>query len=244
MTDPRAQRVHLVVALSVALALTSVGCGVTHLQSARTTPAGETRTTVGATLIRNDLRDQFAFSDVPIELMVRHGVTPRTDFGVRLFFGLGALADVKWNLLDPARKTAVAISGGFGAAVDPTANETSNDTTTAVLHLPLTLTVSRDVSSWLTCYGAVGYGTFWIIGRGYRDPSMIYPDRTVTGDGVVNLHAGVELVTSTGRAVLFEYGYLRPVVNDPGDFHSFAANHLFSIAFWTGRGSASPALSR
>jgi hypothetical protein len=225
--DPRAQRVKLVFALSVAVA----GCGVTHLQTARTTPAGETRTTVGATLIRNDLRDQFALTDMPLEVMVRHGVNPRMDFGVRLFFALGAVADVKWNLLDPTRRTAVAISAGFGAAADPEASER----TTTILHAPVTVTVSRDLSPWLAAYGAVGYGTFWILGRGYRDPTMLYPDRTVTGDGLVNLHAGVELSTSTGRAVMFEYGYLRPVVNDPGDFYSFAANHLFSIAFRTGR---------
>jgi hypothetical protein len=163
--------------------------------------------------------------------MVRHGVNPRMDFGVRLFFALGAVADVKWNLLDPTRRTAVAISAGFGAAADPEASER----TTTILHAPVTVTVSRDLSPWLAAYGAVGYGTFWILGRGYRDPTMLYPDRTVTGDGLVNLHAGVELSTSTGRAVMFEYGYLRPVVNDPGDFYSFAANHLFSIAFRTGR---------
>jgi hypothetical protein len=235
VTDPRAQRWKLVFALSAAVA----GCGVTHLQTARTTPAGETRTTVGATLIRNDLRT-FALTDLPVELMIRHGVSPRTDFGVRLFFALGALADVKWSLLDPARKTALAISGGFGAAADP---ETSERTTT-ILHLPVTLTVSRDLTSWLTGYGAVGYGTFWILGRGYRDPTMTYPDRTVTGDGLLNLHVGVELSTSTGRAVMFEYGYLRPIVNDPGDFYAFTTNHLFSIAFRTGRGTGSPVLSR
>ena len=49
------------------------------------------------------------------------------------------------------------------------------------------------------------------------------PDRTVTGDGLVNLHVGVELSTSTGRAVLFEYGHLRPIVNDPGDLYSFTS---------------------
>ncbi len=235
MTDPRAQRLKLVVALSVAVA----GCGVTHLQTARTTPTGETRTTVAATLVRNDLRDNFVLTDLPIDVMVRHGITPRTDFGVRLFFGLGALADLKWNLLDPERKTALAISGGFGAAADPT-----TDNSTAIVHVPLTVTLSRDLSSWLACYGAVGYGTFWIFGHGYRDPTMVYADRTVTGDGLVNLHIGLELTTSTGRAVLFEYGHIRPVVNDPGDLYSFTTSHLFSIAFRTGRGSRSPALSR
>ena len=235
MSHPRAPRASLTVVLAFAVG----GCGVTRLQTARTIPAGETRTTVAATLVRNDLRDQFTLTDLPVDVMVRHGVTPRTDFGVRLFFGFGALADVKWNLLAPERKTALAISGGFGAAADPSSNNG-----TAILHVPVTVTLSRDLSPWLACYGAVGYGTYWIIGNGYRDPTMIYADRTVTGDGLVNLHAGLELSTSTGRAVLFEYGYIRPIVNDPGDLYSFTASHLFSIAFRTGRGSRSPALSR
>ena len=235
MTLPRAPRV----SVTVLLAFAAAGCGVTRLQTARTIPAGETRTTVAATLVRNDLRDDFAVTDVPIDVMVRHGITSRTDLGVRTFFGFGLLTDVKWNLLDPARRTALAISGGFGAAVDPSATNA-----TTILHVPLTVTLSRDLSSWLACYGAVGYGTFWIIGHGDRDPTMIYADRTLTGDGLVDLHVGLELSTSTGRAVLFEYGHIRPIVNDPGDLYSFTTSHLFSIAFRTGRGTGPPALSR
>ena len=106
--------------------------------------------------------------------------------------------------------------------------------------MPVTVTVSRDVTPWLAVYGALGYGTFWILGYGTRDPTMLYPDRTVTGDGLVDLHVGLELSTSTGRAVLFEYGHVRPVVNDPGDLYSFTSSHLFSLAFRTGRGTASP----
>ena len=222
------------------------GCGVTRLQTARTTPAGETRTTVAASLVTNDLRDQVWLNNFPVDVMVRHGVTPQTDFGVRLFFGLGALADLKWNLLRPDRKTALAVSGGFGAAADRTSVDEGGTSsgTTAILHVPLTVTLSRDLTSWLAVYGALGYGTFWIIGYGDRDPMMMYPDRTVTGDGLLSLHAGVELSTSTGRAVMFEYGHVRPVVNDPGDLYSFTSSHLFSIAFRTGRGTSSPALSR
>ena len=99
--DPRAPRVSSTVVLAVAIAS---GCGVTRLQTARTIPAGETRTTVGASLVTNDLRDQVWLSNLPVDVMVRYGVTPQTDFGVRLFFGLGALADVKWNLLRPRTK--------------------------------------------------------------------------------------------------------------------------------------------
>jgi hypothetical protein len=33
---------------------------------------------------------------------------------------------------------------------------------------------------------------------------------------------------SSGRAVLFEYGYMRPVANDPGDPFTFTTSHLSS----------------
>ena len=93
------------------------GCGVTRLQSARTTPRGDTRTTIGASLVHLGDRGFTVHGDipaVPLDIMVRHGATDRVDWGIRLLFGLGLLGDVKWNLLDPARATALSVSAGVG----------------------------------------------------------------------------------------------------------------------------------
>jgi len=220
-----------VIARRLALAFGLVllaGCGVTRLQSARTTPRGHTRTTIGESLVYLGDRG-FKVEGVPaipLDLMVRHGATDRVDWGIRLLFGLGLLGDVKWNLLDPARPTALSVSVGTGAAVD----------SGVVLHVPVTVTASHNVRPWFIPYAAVGYGTYWIIGYGEQMPGVSYAGRSYTGDGLLMLHAGVELTRATGRAFFLEYGVSLPVVNDPGDFYGFATNHFFSIAFRTGRG--------
>ena len=68
-------------------------------------------------------------------------------------------------------------------------------------------------------------------------PGVSYAGRSYTGDGLLMLHAGIELTRATGRAFFLEYSVGLPVVNDPGDFYGFATNHFFSIAFRTGRGN-------
>jgi hypothetical protein len=213
--------------LALACALVA-GCGVTRLQSARTTPRGEIRTTIaGSAVHMGDRGFRIAgIAALPLDIMVRHGATDRVDWGIRLFFGLGLLGDVKWNLLDPARATALAVSAGAGASGDPAAT---------VLHVPLTITASHSVRPWFTPYAAIGYGTYWIFGYGERQPGVTYAGRSGTGDGQLMLHAGIELSRATGRALLLEYSVGVPVVNDPGDHYGFATNQFFSIGFRTGR---------
>jgi hypothetical protein len=221
--QPRAVALGLL-ALAGALA---AGCGVTRLQTARTTPPGETRTTIGASLVRLGDRgyDVSGVTALPIDVMVRQGATDRIDWGLRLFFGLGVLCDVKRNLLDPSRATALSISVGLGGAFD--AGE--------ILHIPVTVSASHSVRPWFTPYAAVGYASYWIFDYGDRRSGVPYAARSWTGDGLLMLHAGLELSRATGRAVMFEYSVGVPVVNDPGDLYGFATNHFFSIAFRTGR---------
>jgi hypothetical protein len=223
-----------VIARRLALALGLVllaGCGVTRLQSARTTPRGHTRTTIGASLVHLGDRGFSVLGDIPaapVDILVRHGATDRVDWGIRLLLGLGLLGDVKWNLLDPARATALSVSAGVGGAVDSSAG---------LIHVPLTVSASHNVRPWFIPYAAVGYGTYWVIGYGERTPGVSYAGRSYTGDGLLMLHAGIELTRATGRALFLEYGVGLPVVNDPGDSYGFATNHFFSIAFRTGRGN-------
>jgi len=212
---------------------------MTSLQTARTVARGETRTTVAATYVRNDQR--FGdLSNLPVDVMVRHGATDQIDWGVRLFFGLGLLGDLKWNLLPAGERTALALSAGLGGAVDPS----GSDRGTEILHLPVTATVSRSLTSWLTPYAAVGYGAYWIFNYGERDPSQTYAGRSGTGDGLLMAHLGVELARASGRALLLEYTYARPIVDDPGDSYTFTANHFFSIGFHSGGRATADLLSR
>lgn len=214
--------------------LASSGCGVTRLQSARTTPRGETRTVVAGSAVHMGDRG-FRIGGttaLPLDVMTRHGATDGVDWGIRLFFGLGLLGDVKWNLLDPTRATAVAVSAGGGVGADPSGT---------VVHIPLTISASHTVRPWVTPYAAVGYGSYWIFNYGDRRPDTSYAQRRWTGDGLLMLHAGLELSRATGRALLLEYSVTVPVVNDPGDHYGFATNQFFSIGFRTGRdGYAAP----
>jgi hypothetical protein len=216
--------------LAIALALVvSAGCGVTRLQTARTVPRGITQTTIGGSLVYLGDRagtDISGVPAIPLDVMVRHGATERVDWGIRNFFGLGLLLDVKWNLLSPERRTALSISGGFGAAAERG----------AVLHVPLTISVSHTVRPWFTPYAAVGYGTYWIFRYGEPESGMTYAPRTGTGDGLLMVHAGIELQRASGRALMLEYSVDFPIVNDPGDFYGFGTNHFFSIAFHTAGG--------
>ncbi|HEX7599489.1 MAG TPA: hypothetical protein VF518_14830, partial [Polyangia bacterium] len=131
----RLQRVPLIGLAVVAAA----GCGVTRLQTARTVPRGETRTTVAAGIVTNDQENNFKshVNGLPLDLMVRHGATDQIDWGLRLFLGLGLPADVKWNLVPAQSRTALALAGGFGAATD---SGFESNKYAEVLHVPLHLT--------------------------------------------------------------------------------------------------------
>jgi len=226
---------------AAALALLAVaGCGVARLETARTIPRGQTRTTVAASLVHTSDRG-FTFEGVPIvplDVMIRHGATDQVDWGVRLFFGLGLLADVKWNLLPARSRSALALTAGVGGAVVP---NTGAQSWARMGSVPVTLTASHAVRPWLTPYAAVGYGAYWIFDYGARDPTVTYAPRSWTGDGLVTLSAGVELARASGGALLVGYSYARPVVDDPGDLYKFAVSHVMSIGYRTGGG---PTFSR
>ena len=165
--------------LALAVGLTLLGgCGVTRLQTARTTPRGETRTTIGESLVYLGDRgfDVSGVPALPLDLMVRHGATDRVDWGIRLLFGAGLLGDVKWNLLDPTRATALSVSAGVGGAVDQAGG---------LVHVPVTISASHSLRPWFTPYAAVGYGAYWVIGYGDPVPGVTYAGRSYTGDGLL-----------------------------------------------------------
>lgn len=209
----------------------AAGCGMTRLQTARTVAPGTTQTTLASGLVHNQLApfgERKHVPEIPIEVMVRHGATAQLDWGVRTFLGLGVLGDAKWNLLDHAWPTALALSGGLGAAVS---GNSGLDTTAKIASVPVAVTASHTVIPGLTPYGAVSYSAYWIFDYGTSPPHPA--PRSGTGDGVLGLHVGVELAAASGRALLLEYTYARPVVDDPGDNYLFATNQFFMIGFHT-----------
>jgi hypothetical protein len=219
-------------ALAAVLLASSQGCGLAQLQTPRTVPRGETQTTIATGLLHTSDRGValLGIPLVPVEVMVRHGVTDRVDWGVRNFFGIGVAGDVKWSLLPRERRAAVSLSAGTGLSYDAG----------VAWRVPVTVAASHRVLPWFTPYAAVGYGAYWIFGYGDgHDPYQSYAPRSWTGDGLLSLHAGVELSRASGRALMLEYTHARPIVRDPGDFYEFAVSNLISIGFHTG-----PALTR
>jgi hypothetical protein len=228
----------------VPLAALAAGCGFGQLQTARTTPAGVTQTTVGGTFVSNAFKNgreppslDATFvpppAYVPPHLEVRHGLTDNVDVGGRLTFGIGATFDVKWNLLPGGWPVALALAAGAGGGVG------LGERGIYILQVPVTLSASYDVASWLTPYVGVSYRGIWMWGM--DDPTR--PDFNYTapsgpGEGLLIPVGGLAISYGRGGAVLLEYGRLETLWHDPGHGFTFVPAHLVSIAVQLGRGSA------
>jgi opacity protein-like surface antigen len=213
--------------LTLVFLLALSGCGYALLQTARPVAEGELEVVVGAGVVYNDMvADRGLYPDnVPPQLALRYGVREDLDVGVALFMGGGGLVDGKLNLLPPAGRLALSVQAGFGAATNLGAATMPN--TPTVLHLPLRLLGSWDLP-WVTPYAGAGYGFFWVFGYGNPEAGVQYADRAGHGDGLLMLTGGVEFFPRAAVQLLLEYGYWTQIVDDPGDFHSFADNHLIS----------------
>jgi len=206
------------VVLAVA-ALSLSGCaGTALMQSARTLPKGEVDVTVGVGLLHNEMAEGrgYALSNIPIQVGIRGGLTDQFEIGARSLMTLGLLIDAKYDLLPASSPLALSLMGSAGGALFPGQS---------ALHAPVAALASYDVGP-VTPYGSLGYGAWWFFYDADRVPGVRYASRTGTGDGTLDLRLGVELRLRGGVTVIAEYSYLRPVVDDPGDFYALASNHL------------------
>jgi|KBSMisStandDraft_5_1062788.scaffolds.fasta_scaffold332530_2 hypothetical protein len=229
---------------SLAALLLAAGCGFGQLQTARTTPAGMTQTTIGTTFVSSGFVNGreppnpepqvlLPFVFIPPHLEVRHGLTDNVDVGGRLTFGIGATGDVKVNLLPARLPVALAVSAGAGVAIG------LGEQGIYVLHLPVTVSASYDVASVLTLYAGVGYRGIWMWGSDDPTrPDYNYTAPTGRGEGLLTPIGGIAIGRTGDRALLIEYGRLMTLWHDPGHGYQFVPAHLFGIAFRTGRGSA------
>jgi hypothetical protein len=224
-------------------ALLVSGCGFGQLQTARTTPAGQTQATIGHTFVSSAFKNGREPPSlgatfvpppayVPPHLEVRRGVSDNVDIGARLTFGIGFAADVKINLLPARLPLAIAVAAGVGPAVG--LGERGG---IYVLQVPVTLSASYDIAGWLTPYVALGYRGIWMWGEDDPTrPDYNYTAPTGRGEGLLVPIGGLAIGRTGGVAVLLEYGRLVPVWHDPGHGYTFVPAHLFSIAVRTGRG--------
>lgn len=215
-------RPSLVPGLAAAVVLAGCTTGLGQLQTARTVPAGEIRHTISTGLAWNFMVEERSTpGNVILQYAGRYGVRDNLDVGLKLFFGLGALADAKVQVVNRSR-LAVSLQGGAGFAYDW-------ESGAEVAHLPLSLLASYRIAGRFTPYLGAGYGAFWV--WNYGDDANLAPGASLAprawhGDGVMMLHAGFELGFFRRARVLLEYGYLRPTIENPGDRYEFATNHL------------------
>lgn len=215
-------------AFSIAVALIGAmgasGCAGTALfTTARTVPKHEVRFTAGVGVTYNSLVGErgFAVNNIPVQLGLRVGLTDQLDLGVRSL-SAGLLVDAKYNFVRPDSPFALALMGGVGGVYGGT-----DIGQTSAVHVPLSVVASYDVGP-LTPYAAAGYGAWWFVHPINREPGVTYARRTGTGDGTVDLKVGLELRVARRVALLVEYGYSHPVVDDPGDNFALVPTHLFA----------------
>lgn len=208
--------------LAVALAGLSGCAGTALMQTARTLPKGQVDVAMGAGVLYNEMVETrgSALSNLPLRVGVRTGLSEQFEIGARSFLGFGLLVDAKYNLMPADSRFALALMASAGGAV-------FSDSTT--WHVAPSAIASVDLGPW-TPYGSVGYGAWW-----FFRPEASLPGntrlaaRTGTGDGTLELRFGNELRVGPRVALLAEYGYSRPVLEDPGDSYALATNHLLTV---------------
>ena len=73
---------------------------------------------------------------------------------------------------------------------------------------------------------------------GSPPPGPLPPDvagRRGTGDGLLQLNLGVEVMLSEHVALLGEYSHWFPINDDPGDFYQFVPSNIAGLALRLGR---------
>jgi len=200
------------------------------MQTAKTTPRGKLFVTGSAGYAYNEMVDErgSSVSNVLPQIHARYGVTEQLDVGVKVFLWGGGAVDTKINLISADSALAVSLLGGFAAAHD-VLDQHKN---AWLLHVPLIALASYTLWDRVTPYAAFGYGFYWILGR--SGISKEHPDaspaaRKGHGDGLLQLSSGVEVTLTRRVTAIAEYDYWHPVVDDPGDYFSFADNHMFFL---------------
>lgn len=203
------------------------GCSFGSFQTAHTQLPGTVSITPGVTYVSNRIdheQGRSAMTNSTAQLGGRAGLTERIDVGVGSFLQTGLKGDVKMNVLSPRAKLALAPRLGAGYRFGREIAMAEGGAIT-----------SYRLVQGLEPYVGLSFANHWI----GADPSVAPPPNAVpargTGDGLLQLSIGVELLQSSHFAILAEYGHWFPLNNDPGDFYRFLPSNIFGIAVRVGR---------
>ena len=215
------------------------GCG-SHalLQTAHTTPPASVRASAGATMVLNALTNDSSrhpLMTMSPEAGVRVGLTRSLDVGASPFFRRGLSVDGKMNVRPPEDALALAPRLRLGYALP--------DEESSVALAEAGVIVSHRWLGALEPYAALAFANHWI-----RSPvpewdladNQSLAESSGTGDGVLKAQLGLDLSIVGGFGVLVEYGYWKPLQNDPGDGFQFIDDHVVALALrFEGGGSRS-----
>ena len=207
-------------------ALTSA-CSFASFQTAHTQAPGTVSVTPGVARIYNridDVSGRDASTNIGAQLGGRVGITPRVDAGLGTFMRSGVKADLKVNLLAPHQRLALAPRLGAGYRWER-----------EVGLLEAGAIASYRCFARLEPYAGLTFANHWIEAV---PPSTSLPANVVggrgTGDGLLQLNVGVQLVVSDHVALLGEYGHWFPLNDDPGDFYAFVPTDIVGFAMRIG----------
>jgi hypothetical protein len=211
----------------IAAALTS-GCSFGSFQTAHTQPPGSLSVTPGVARVFNRFDEENGrdtLTNVGLQLGGRVGITQRVDAGLGTFMGGGGKADVKVNLLDAQRRLAIAPRLGAGYRGGR-----------AVALLEAGAITSYRFSTRFEPYLGLTFANHWIDPEPPPEPlPRDVVGRRGTGDGVLQLNLGIELMLSDHIALLGEYGHWFPLNDDPGDFYAFVPTNIAGLALRIGK---------
>jgi hypothetical protein len=215
-----------------ALAVSFVGCGYGLHQTAKTQPPGSVSFVNGFSYITNSnlaAQDRIGGSSL-LRIAtdvgpLRAGLSDHVDMGIGFLYGPGVLVDSKFNVLQRVSRLALAPRLGSGFSV--------NDTRTTTVWMA-GIIASYDFLPALTPYVAGTFANHWI--KSPQPEATFAPGEhlaapTGTGDGLLELSAGLQWRTGPILALTAECGLWLPMQNDPGTFYSFVTSQIVSVGF-------------
>lgn len=204
------------------------GCSFGSFQTAHTQAPATVSIAPGVAQAFNRIDDQSGRSTITnlgAQLGGRVGITQRVDAGLGSFLAYGAKADVKVNLLERHQKLAIAPRLGAGYRWERRVGMLEGGAIASYRFLDR-----------FEPYLGLTFANHWI--EAEPPPGPLPPNvvgQRGTGDGLLQMSLGVELLLSEHVALLGEYGHWFPLNNDPGDFYSFIPTNIAGLALRIGR---------
>jgi hypothetical protein len=216
-------------ALTVVGAALISGCSFGTFQTAHTQAPATVSVTPGVTQVFNRIDEEQGrglSTNLGGQLGGRVGITERLDAGLGTFLATGVKLDAKVNVLDPLQKLAIAPRLGAGRRWIER----------EIWMVEGGALASYRFFDWFEPYLGLTFANHWIEPE---PPQVDLPPNVVatsgTGDGLLQLSMGVELVASRHFAVLAEYGHWFVLNNDPGDYYRFLPTNIAGLALRIGK---------